>query len=139
MRNWILKVVSRNSDMFEDNNIKEVAMGMENVADVERVVDEMDVVLKKSGLGIDEYRLNNECGISLTIIPLILRKPKRQRYRSFYTSWVQDVLSFDANKTICEFNNKLMYRPKDSRYVKGSPKNGDDEYIGIYFEDPVVH
>jgi hypothetical protein len=137
-KNGILKIVN-NENVDKYHNVKEITMSAENVADMERIVDEIDVVLKKSGLGTDKYRLNDECGISLTIIPLILRKPKRQRYRSFYVSWVQDVLSFDANKTICEFNNKLMYRPKDSRYVKGSPKNGDDEYVGIYFEDPVVH
>jgi hypothetical protein len=112
---------------------------MENNTEIEKVIDEIDIVLKKSGFGVDEYRLTGECGISLTVIPLILRKPKRQMHRMFGVTWVQDVLSFDANKTICEFNGKTMYRSKDSRYVKGSPKNGDDEYVGIYFEDPVVY
>lgn len=106
--------------------------------DTEQIIDELDAILKKRRLGIDEYRLNGKCGMSLTIIPLILRKPKRKRCRTYSVTWVQDVLSFDANKTILEFSSRLADKPKDSRYVKGSPKNGDDEYVGIYFEDPVV-
>jgi len=48
--------------------------------DIEKVIDEVDIVLKKHGLGIDEYRLDDEDNMFLTIIPIILRKPQRKRY-----------------------------------------------------------
>lgn len=107
----------------------------DKMTNIEKVIDEVDIILKKNGLGIDEYMLDNEGNMFLTIIPLILRKPQRKRYSM---TWVQDVPSFGTSKIISDFNTKHMNRPKDSRYVKGLPKNGDDEYAGIYFEDPVT-
>lgn len=46
---------------------------------IEKIIDDVDVVLKKNGLGIDEYMLDDEGNMFLTIIPIILRKPKRKR------------------------------------------------------------
>ncbi len=48
-------------------------------ANVESIIDELDIVLRKRGLGIDEYALDDKGNMSLTIIPLILRNPKRKR------------------------------------------------------------
>lgn len=53
-------------------------------------------------------------------------------------TWVQDAHSADVDKTIYNLNTKYMKRPKDSRYIKGLPKNNKTEYAGIYFEDPII-
>lgn len=107
---------------------------------MESVVDEVDIVLKKHGLGIDEYRSDDKGNMYITVIPLIFGKPKKKKcfYRTFCVTWVQDVPVFDAEKIILKFNYELINRPKGSRYVKGEPKNGSDDYVGIYFEDPMV-
>lgn len=48
--------------------------------DIEKIVDEVDIILKKNGLGVDEYMLGDKNDVLyLTIIPLILRKPQRKR------------------------------------------------------------
>lgn len=111
---------------------------MENFENVEKVIDEIDVVLKKSGLGIDEYTLDGKGTMSLTIIPLILRKPKRVRHRTYGVTWVQDVLAVDADETLFDFNTRFTKKPENSRYIKCFPKNGKEEYVGIYFEDLVI-
>lgn len=49
---------------------------------IEKVIDDIDAILKKNGLGIDEYGLDDEGHMFLTIIPIILRKPQRKRYRT---------------------------------------------------------
>ena len=56
------------------------------------------------------------------------------------TTWVQDVLCNDIDKTIDGFNVRLALEygrnPKGSRYVKGAPMERGFGYSGIYFEDP---
>lgn len=53
-------------------------------------------------------------------------------------TWVQDVPSDAADETIYDYNNRYTDRPKDSRYITGSPRDSGYGYVGIYFEDPVV-
>ena len=118
--------------------INEVVVDMENIVNIENIIDELDAVLKKSGLGIDEYSLESKGIMSLTIIPLVLRKPKRVRHRTYYVTWVQDALAVDADKTLFDFNTRFTKRPENSRYIKCFPKNGKEEYVGIYFEDLVI-
>ncbi len=65
---------------------------------IEKVIDDVDTVLKKNGLGIDEYRLGDEGNmLFLTIIPLILRKPQRKRCRT-YKSEEELILSREHTK-----------------------------------------
>ena len=48
--------------------------------DIEKIIDEIDIVLKKNGLGIDEYMLGDKGNVLyLTIVPLILKKPQRKK------------------------------------------------------------
>ena len=44
---------------------------------VEKLIDDIDVVLGNYAMGIDEYGIDMEGGMYLTIIPLIIRKPKK--------------------------------------------------------------
>jgi hypothetical protein len=111
---------------------------MGNIANIENIIDEIDAVLKKSGLGIDEYTLGSKDTMSLTIIPLILRKPKRVMRRTYSVKWISDELVADADGIIADFNSMFIRRPEDSRYIKGSPRNDDSKYVGIYLEDLIL-
>jgi hypothetical protein len=111
---------------------------MKNIANIEDIIDEIDVLLKKHGLGIDEYMLGSKDTISLTIIPIISRKPKRVMRRTYSVRWIQDVLVADTDEIITEFNRMFIKRPEDARYIKGSPKYGDSRYAGIYLEELIL-
>lgn len=51
--------------------------------DIEKIIDEIDIVLKKNGLGIDEYMLGDKSNVLYLTIGLILKKPQRERgYRT---------------------------------------------------------
>jgi hypothetical protein len=120
----------------ENKGVKEI--DMKNIANIEGIIDEIDALLKKHGLGIDEYMLGSKDTMSLTIIPVILRKPKRVMRRTYAVRWIQDVLVADADEMIIDFNSMFIKRPEDSRYIKGSPRNDDSKYIGIYLEDLIL-
>lgn len=47
---------------------------------LEEIIDAIDIALKKYGFGVDEYRLDKEGNLHLTIIPLVLRKPQRKGF-----------------------------------------------------------
>lgn len=55
-------------------------------------------------------------------------------------SWVIDVLKDDAQLKAEEMTLKfhmdnLRYMNKNACYKTGEPRNGSDEYLGVYFHD----
>ena len=111
---------------------------MENIANIEVIIDEIDALLKKYGLGIDHYMLGSKDTMSLTIISTNWRSPKRMMRRTYSVRWIQDAVVADADEILADFNSMFIKRPEDTRYIKGSPRNDDGKYVGIYLEDLIV-